>query len=391
MGKRLVWVTSSRADWGKVYPLIEAATDAGYKSSVFCTGMHFRTYAADTHKRVREQCENGGWDYWPWPVVGESFLDRISVAGMGIKIMTSLMPPAMVIVHGDRAEAFGVAQACTLENIRVVHIEGGETSGSADEMMRHCITKLSHAHFVMNEECKQRVMQLGEIESSIFVIGSPDHDVMFSENLPTLFQCQERYGMLGWGSYGILAYHPVTTYGDPKQLQAVSMLIKATRDTNRRWLVIGPNDDPGREIVNAPIQLLKGRNSKYLPSIRFEYFLTLLREAKCIVGNSSSGIREAPLYGTPTVNVGPRQMGRKSLFACGSVMNVKDDSSSLINDAIDSMWERTFPPATFNEEDCSENFIRAVSSSEIWDLPLQKLFVPRKLRKERVRSKGKNR
>src|SRR5260370_29572714 len=120
------------------------------------------------------------------------------------------MGPDMIVVHGDRVEALAGAVVGALSNVLVAHIEGGEVSGTVDELIRHSVTKLSHLHFVANEEFAERLAQMGEREEIVFVIVSPDIDVMLSGRLPSLEEVRKHYE-IPLDSYGILIYHPVTT------------------------------------------------------------------------------------------------------------------------------------------------------------------------------------
>lgn len=171
----------------------------------------------------------------------------------------------------------------------VAHIEGGELSGTIDELIRHAISKLSHTHFVANEKAKSRLIQMGELEQSIFVIGSPDMDIMFSDKLPEIEEVK-RYYEIPYANYGIVMYHPVTTEYAQTEYH-VMQLVDALQADNRDYVVIYPNNDLGSQTILKAYHHLKD-NSRFrlIPSMRFEYFLTLLKNADLLVGNSSAGI-----------------------------------------------------------------------------------------------------
>jgi UDP-N-acetylglucosamine 2-epimerase (hydrolysing) len=118
--------------------------------------------------------------------------------------------PDLIVIHGDRVETLAGAIVGSLNNILVAHIEGGELSGTVDELIRHSVTKLSHIHFVSNDEAAKRLLQMGEIKSSIFTIGSPDIDIMFSNDLPTLEEAKAYYE-IPFKQFGVVMFHPVTT------------------------------------------------------------------------------------------------------------------------------------------------------------------------------------
>ncbi len=132
-----------------------------------------------------------------------------TIQGLGHYIRE--FPPDLIVVHGDRLEALAGAAVGAFTNTLVAHVEGGERSGTVDELVRHAVTKLSHLHFVANDdEARLRLIQMGETSSSIFVIGSPDIDIMLSDALPGIDEVKEKYG-IPFDEYAILIYHPVTT------------------------------------------------------------------------------------------------------------------------------------------------------------------------------------
>ena len=122
-----------------------------------------------------------------------------------------LIEPDLVVIHGDRIETLAASIHCNLNNILIAHIEGGEVSGAIDESLRHATTKLSHIHFVSNAKAKKILKRMGEIEKNIYVIGSPEVDIMIKKNLPTLKNVMERYN-INFFDYAILLFHPVTTF-----------------------------------------------------------------------------------------------------------------------------------------------------------------------------------
>jgi len=216
----------------------------------------------------------------------------------GFSHYISEVKPDLIMVHGDRVEALAGAIVGSFNNILVAHIEGGELSGTIDELIRHSITKLSHLHFAANMEAQKRLIQMGERSDSVYVTGSPDIDVMFSKDLPSLREVRRDY-KVDFKKYAVLIYHPVTTELD-KISRNVKAVVDAAMQSGINYIVIYPNNDPGSEIIFKEYERFKG-DKRFLvfPSIRFERFLVLLRNCEFIIGNSSVGIREAPLYGVP--------------------------------------------------------------------------------------------
>jgi UDP-N-acetylglucosamine 2-epimerase (hydrolysing) len=277
--------------------------------------------------------------------------------------------PDLIVVHGDRVEAMAGAIVGALNNILVAHIEGGEISGTVDELIRHAVTKLSHLHFVANHEAQQRLIQMGESEDVIFVIGSPDIDVMLSHQLPDVSEVKMRYEIT-FDEYSIFIYHSVTTELHLLKLN-IEAIIHALEDSGMAFVIIYPNNDTGSEIIlDAYTRLSNDRRFRIIPSMRFEYFLTLLKHAKAIVGNSSAGIREAPVYGVPTVNIGNRQMNR---FNYPSIVNVSEDKEMILT-ALKNLPTAIVPSMHFGMGESAKLFMMHLRNPTLWITPCQKHF-----------------
>ena len=210
--RKVLFLTGTRADFGKLKPLILAVQHTpGFESRIFATGLHMlERYGSTIYEIEKAGCHP------VYPFINQdgsvsSQMDLVlanTVTGLGHYVRE--FRPDLMIVHGDRVEALAGAIVGALNNIVVGHVEGGEVSGTIDEVLRHAVTKLSHVHFVANDEARARLIQMGEQAGSIFVIGSPDIDVMLSDTLPTLSQVQAKYD-IPFERYVILMYHPVTT------------------------------------------------------------------------------------------------------------------------------------------------------------------------------------
>jgi UDP-N-acetylglucosamine 2-epimerase (hydrolysing) len=355
--KRLLFITGTRADFGKTKPLILAAKQAGCEVQIFATGMHMLKQYDLTHYEIKK----AGLDYFPYynMACGMDGVLASTIAGLSNYVHENR--PDLLIVHGDRVEAMAGACVGALNNILTAHIEGGEVSGTVDELLRHSISKLAHVHFVSNEDARRRVEQMGEDPASIFVIGSPDIDVMLGD-LPDLEEVKRHYE-IDFNEYAICIYHPVTT--EPVHLD----IFNALEDSHRDYVIILPNNDTGAEKITEKIYSLQGDlHFKIIRSMRFEYFLTLLKNAAFIIGNSSTGVHEAPVYGVPTINIGSRQAGR---YSGPSVMDVLD-SYYQITMAIQKPPDRQKPDMYFGKGNSAELFCKALP--RVWDISPQKAF-----------------
>jgi UDP-N-acetylglucosamine 2-epimerase (hydrolysing) len=268
----------------------------------------------------------------------------------------------LIVVHGDRVEALAGAIVGALRNTLIAHIEGGEISGTVDELIRHAISKLSHIHFVANRMAEKRLKQLGERPENIFRIGSPDIDVMLSNKLPSLDKAKERY-QIEFGSYSIVLLHPVTTELE-MQRQFAEIFVEALLESKKNYIVIYPNNDLGAEHILSAYNKLKGNPAfKIYPSLRFEYFLTFLKNADYLIGNSSAGMHEAPVYGIPTINIGTRQRNR---FQYESILNVEFEKKAILTSIKDlQKRNRSYHPTTSQGlGDSAKKFIESLD--KIW-------------------------
>lgn len=374
--RRIVFLSGTRADFGKLKPLIaRVAADSSFEYEIFVTGMHMLARYGSTINEVRR----AGFDRIH-PFVNQdgsvtSQMDLVlanTVQGLGHYVRE--FRPDLIVVHGDRVEALAGAIVGSLNNVLVAHIEGGELSGTIDELIRHAVSKLSHLHFVANEDARARLLQLGEEEAAIFPIGSPDIDVMLSDSLPSLHEVRARYD-IPFDSYGILMYHPVTTEFERLEQHAAA-IVDGVVDSGMNFVAIYPNNDAGADIILRHMERLRGRSGfRLLPSMRFEYFLALLKHARVIAGNSSAGIREAPVYGVPTLNIGSRQANR---FSHASIINVPEERDAILT-ALASLPGAVTPSQHFGDGKSAGRFHEILRDERVWATRRQKQFVDRTL------------
>ena len=370
MKKKIVFLTGTRADFGKIKPLIEALHSRNdFEVHIFVTGMHMDNKYGYTVREIEKCGYPNIYKYINYSA--EQFMDvSLATTIHGFSDYARMINPDLIIVHGDRVEALAGASVGAINNILVAHIEGGEISGTVDELIRHAVSKLSHTHFVANGEAKNRLLQMGEASNSIFEIGSPDMDAMLSENLPPLSEVKEHYG-ISFGKYAISIFHPVTTEIN-KLSEHAKEYFNALTQTNHNYILIYPNNDIGSGIIlNELTKLENGKRFHIFPSIRFENFLCLLKNASFIIGNSSAGIREAPFFGVPVVNVGSRQNGRSNNT---NIIHCTYDCSSIIN-GINKADEQTVEPQQlFGKGNSVVHFLDTITSESFWSTAMQKVF-----------------
>lgn len=369
--RKILFISGTRAEFGKVKPLIAKVRDSGdFDYQLFVTGMHMLARYGSTHKEILRAGFDKAFFYINQDGAVNTHMDLVlanTIHGLGLYVRE--FPPDLIVVHGDRIEALAGAVVGALNNILVAHIEGGEISGTVDELLRHAISKLSHIHLVYNETAYNRLIQMGELPHAIHIIGSPGVDTMLSDTLPSLEEVQRRYD-ISFNHYTIFAYHPVTT--ELRTLrQQVAQVVCALERAGRNFVVIHPNNDTGRDIISEELDRLRGKpHYRILPSMRFEHYLTLLKNAEALVGNSSSGIHEAPVYGVPTINIGTRQLNR---LQYPSIINVPEDCKAILR-ALDNLPNRFEPARPYGQGNSAELFIELVRRPEFWNTPYQKQF-----------------
>ncbi|MDQ6718034.1 MAG: UDP-N-acetylglucosamine 2-epimerase [Gemmatimonadota bacterium] len=235
-------------------------------------------------------------------------------------------PDAFFLV-GDRSETLAAGLAATMARIPIAHLHGGEeTEGATDNAFRHALTKMSHLHLVAHSEAAERVLQMGEEPSSVHVVGPPGVDHLYREDLPSRGSIAEELGHRLSDPLVLVTVHPATLGGDAGS--EVAAVAEAMSRVPATYVVSRPNADEGGSVINDFwTQWAAGRNNVIVvEALGANRYWALLREASAMLGNSSSGILEAPWAGVPVVNVGDRQGGRLRL---GRIADVPADAGAI--------------------------------------------------------------
>jgi len=258
----------------------------------------------------------------------------------------------LVFTVGDRFETMATGIASTYMNIPLAHTMGGEVTGTIDESVRHAITKMSHLHFVSNKDSFKRVLKLGEIKKNVFNVGCPRNDllkeIIKNKKRSIIFKKICNYGvgdMLNLHvneKFIIVLQHPVTTEFKFADQQITSTLLAVER-LNIKKIILWPNADAGYEQISSQIRKLREnnylKNYRIIKNLPIEDYAVLLESAACIVGNSSSAIRDGSFLGTPAVNIGTRQNSR---LAGSNVINVGYDERKIFLAIIKQISKKKF-------------------------------------------------
>ena len=372
--RKILFLTGTRADFGKIEPLARVVADAGFSVSFFVTGMHMMARYGETRLEVKRfqgaeffefvnQREGDGLDF------------ILAKTVTGFSDFVHEHRPDLVVIHGDRVEALAASIVCALRYIPSAHIEGGEVSGTIDESIRHCNSKLCAAHFVSSEFARQRVMSLGEPADRVFTIGSPELDVHARPSGVSLDAVREYY-KIPFDSFGVVIFHPVASETDTIGQQAQSLFTTLER-SGKPFVVIAPNNDPGTEQIFDAIETLPEDRFRLLPSMRFAYFSELLKNAAVFIGNSSAGVREAPFLGLPSLNIGTRQHNRAE---SDSVVHASAFDTPAIERFLSDYWNKRVPPShDYGSGNAAKKFLEVISDPGFWSLPKQKVFIQNQL------------
>jgi UDP-N-acetylglucosamine 2-epimerase (hydrolysing) len=368
--KKIIFVSATRADYGKLKSIILSIQKLkNFNTHIFVTGMHNLTTYGNTHTEInKDRVKN--IKIFKNQTIGEDGDKIFSKTILGFSKYIKKIKPDLVMIHGDRMEPLACAVVCCLNNVKIAHFEGGELSGTIDEIFRHAISKLCNIHFVTNSIAKKRLLQMGELKDSVFITGSPDVDLILSRNLPSLQDAKKRYG-INFSSFALAIFHPITT--DIKNLKFhTGNFIRALKLSKDNIILIYPNNDLGSDIILKEYKKIKNKNILSFPSLRFEHYLTLLKNCKYIIGNSSSGIMEAPYYGIPTINIGNRQKNRaniNSITNCGYKCN--EILRCIKKNALHKKIKKTF---FFGLGNSRKKILKILKSKKIWQLSNQKQF-----------------
>ena len=370
--RKIIFVTATRADYGKLKSIIlKMQSSEKFETRVFVTGMHnMRLYGKTSDELKKDKIKN--LFIYNNQTLKSSMNDIFIKTIQGFSNFATNENPDLVIVHGDRLEALACTISSLLQKVKVAHIEGGEVSGTLDEILRHSISKLAHVHFVTNNKAKKRLTQMGENKKNIFVTGSPDIDIILKKKLPSLEQVKKRY-QIKFDNYSIAILHSVVT--NTKSLKKeVKIFFDSLIKSNKNYIIIYPNNDLGSDIILKHIMTLrKNKKFKTYPSVRFECFLTLLKNSKFIIGNSSCGIIEAPYYTIPTINIGNRQHNR--VEKRDTIFNISFNSNQIIK-TIKKLENISFKKDNFfGKGNANDLILKLMLSHKFWKTSIQKNFI----------------
>jgi GDP/UDP-N,N'-diacetylbacillosamine 2-epimerase (hydrolysing) len=347
--RKILYVTGTRADFGLMASTLrQIAAHPGLQLQVAVTGMHLSPSYGLT---VREIEAMG------LPIVARiptsveertpgAMAQGIGEAVIGLTNALQQAAPDLVLVIGDRGEMLAAAIAALHLGMPIVHLHGGERSGTVDEPVRHAITKLSHWHFVATEQSRERVVRLGERPDHVWVTGAPSLDDLAAVIARPRAEVLGELGLPGDARYVLVLFHPVMQEMDDAYQQtgalAGALQDALTSDPAAHVLWLAPNADAGSAGIVQALDEIAGERWRRITHLARPSYVSALRHADALVGNSSSGIIEAASFGTPVVNIGNRQRARernRNTIDCAA------DRAAVAGAIAASLAQGRYPPA----------------------------------------------
>jgi UDP-hydrolysing UDP-N-acetyl-D-glucosamine 2-epimerase len=332
--RKICFVTGSRADFGLlVWPMRAIQQTAGLKLQLVATGMHLSPEFGTTINHIRDEgfAVDDAVESLLSSDSGTGVAKSVGIGTIGFADAFARLAPDLVVVLGDRFETFAAAQAAMFMRLPMAHLFGGDvTEGAVDESIRHAISKMSHLHFTSNRDSTRRLMQLGEDPSRIHTIGSPGIDAIKRLKLMDRETVGREVGMALGPRNMLVTFHPVTveTGRSVNELDELFGALSILDPEWRLFFTLANADAEGRAL-NGRIEAFAASrpNAIAVASLGQLRYLSLMNQVDVVVGNSSSGVLEAPSLNVPTVDVGDRQKGRER---ANSVFNAPAERNAIV-------------------------------------------------------------
>jgi len=376
--RKITVVTGTRAEYGYLKPLMgEIESDNELELTPLITGMHLLPDFGNTYKIVEND--------FPKSIKVAMFLDGDDLKDMAIYLSSGIKnfaecfhknPPDIIVILGDRSESLAAALAAMYLNIPITHINGGDvTGGTVDESIRHAITKIAHIHLAHTQENADRIEKMGEEKKRIFVTGALTLDTILNRSFQPKDGVFKKYKLNPNKKTFLVVQHPITTLKD-KGYSQMRELFLALDSLKEQTIILYPNcDSGGVELIKL---IEKYGNKDYFrvfKNLPHEDYLSLMKSANLMIGNSSSGIIESPSFKIPVINIGSRQKGRNR---SGNIIDVEPEKNKILN-AIDfAINNKDFLKKVsdcenkFGDGKASQRIIKILKNIEIDDKLIQK-------------------
>jgi len=340
--KKIAVITGTRAEYGMFKSVLrQMEANPGLKLSLIVIGMHLSAEFGYTVKEIEEDGFkiDAKIDVLHGKDTGAAMAKSIGRCMARTASALEKIKPDILLILGDRSEMLVGAVSATYMAIPIAHIHGGDISGNVDEQVRHAITKLAHIHFAATKESADRIIKMGEEPWRVHVVGAPGLDLILSKELVEPRELARKYGLDLSKPILLVVQHSVITEPDdaPKQTRET---LEAIVDLGYQTVLVYPNADAGgRRMIEVIREYEKYPFIKTFKNILHKEYLGFMKLASVMVGNSSSGIIEAPSFGLPVVNIGSRQKGRQR---AENVIDVNYDKEQIKRAIQKALYDETF-------------------------------------------------
>tara|TARA_B100001027_G_scaffold122742_1_gene84782 strand:- start:6685 stop:7839 length:1155 start_codon:yes stop_codon:yes gene_type:complete len=354
MTRKILVVTGSRAEFGLLQFLMkEIDRDETLELQIIATGSHLSKNHGYTVNEIREKGFSPNFEI-DLNLLNDTKESISNSIGIGTKEFTKayeILDPDIIVLLGDRYEILSAAISALISKIPVAHIHGGEiTEGAFDEAIRHSVTKMSHLHFVSNDVYRKRVIQLGELPSNVHTVGGLGVDVLKRTQILPKRVLEKSLGFSFLDKNLLVTLHPVTLNETNFDKETKELLHALSEFNDANIIITLPNADPGNQSIRKQMKDFAAYhpNAKTYESLGNEVYLSCLANVDGVIGNSSSGITEAPSLKTATVNVGDRQKGRlmaSSIIHCNFEKNeIKSSIENIFSQKFKSKLNNVINP-----------------------------------------------
>jgi UDP-hydrolysing UDP-N-acetyl-D-glucosamine 2-epimerase len=358
MVRRVAVFTGNRAEYGLLRPIVQAISDhPALDYLLIVAGAHLDANFGQSRTEILADGFQVAKEVAIAPI-GSGAGGTSRVIGHAIVAITEALEalyPDVLVVYADRFEGFAAVVAASQMNIPVAHIEGGDLTegGALDDSIRHAMTKLSHLHFTTNAQATNRVLGMGEEKWRVHTVGLPSNDLIMNGDFSTPDEVFLRLGLTPDRPIVVFTQHSVTTEADQAGTQVAPSLValKQLADEGVQVVVTYPNNDAGAEQILSAISEIRHQGIQVRPSLGRSLYHGVLGLAQnrklrvACMGNSSSGVKETPMFGCPTVNIGTRQQGR---LRGENVLTVDYDAQAIYKAAKSCLYDDSF------REKCSQ-------------------------------------
>lgn len=382
MKKKICILTATRAEYGLLKPIIKKLIiTKEFDVRVVATGAHLSTEFGLTYREIEK--DGIEIDEKIEILLSADTPSAISKS-MGLAMISfadyfERLKPDMLIVLGDRYETLAVVITAMNQRIPVAHLYGGETTeGAIDESIRHAITKLSYIHFTSTEEYRKRVIQLGESPDRVFCVGAIGIENILNEKLMSKSELEASINFKLNKPYAVVTFHPVTLEDNSSEEQMKALLDTCRLFENMRFIFTKANADASGRIINMMIDdyVSKNNNAIAFTSLGATRYLSALKYCAIVIGNSSSGLIEAPSFNVATINIGDRQKGRVQADSIINCEPVKEQIKSAIEHALSNEFREKIMNAhnPYGDGNTSEKIVGIIKNFILND----KIFLKKK-------------